>query len=51
MNNYKVGDLVFKDGEKWTVEMVMCARIYIRSKSGELIAPRYNDVKPVVRCL
>lgn len=49
MIKFKKGDVVFKDGEKWIVVMVMCARIYIRNKSGKLIVPRFNEVKPVLR--
>lgn len=49
MNKFKKGDVVFKDGEKWIVEMVICARIYIRNKSGKLIIPRSDEVKPVLR--
>lgn len=48
-NKYKEGDTVFMNGEKWIVEMVICARIYIRNKSGVLTIPRFNEVKPVLR--
>ena len=50
MSDFTIGDRVYFNGETCVVEMVICARVYIRSKNGRLHVPRGSEIKPIKTC-